>query len=467
MTTRDGTQLAVSVRLPGPPEDGPHTVVEYSGYGYANPAGAEAGISPILNLLDYAVVDVNIRGTGCSGGAFDFFERLQGLDGYDVVETVARQPWVLHNKVGMAGVSYGGISQLFVAAAKPPSLAAITPLSVLDNTATTLYPGGILNTGFALEWAEDRVDDAKPATAANGQGWAYDRIQNGDATCAANQVLHTAAADLINKIDRNRFYRPKVADPINPWKFVHKINARLPRLPVQRRADRRPLPEPGRSLHRDQAQVVHLHQRAPHQLAGPRDLQPLVRLPRALCRPAQTGALPAGCRDRLGGLRDRDGRARRDAARRPDPRPAEPRDGEGRLREPAARPGPVRHRRRRAAEPPRPRLRAVVQEPADPGHQGTLLVPRRWGHAAEQGPEEGRQRHLRLGQGRVRPTTSPAPTPPAATSGRPIPASTGSSRPRVAPRPTCPRRSAPARRSSGPAPCAPGSGPRSPTWTCR
>ena len=77
-------------------------MVEYSGYGYANPAGAEAGISQILNLLDYAVVDVNIRGTGCSGGAFDFFERLQGLDGYDVVETVARQPWVLHNKVGMA-----------------------------------------------------------------------------------------------------------------------------------------------------------------------------------------------------------------------------------------------------------------------------------------------------------------------------------------------------------------------------
>ena len=28
-------------------------------------------------------------------------------------------------------------------------------------------------------------------------------------------------------------------------------------------------------------------------------------------------------------------------------------------------------------------------------------------------------------------------------------------------------RSAPTRRSSGPAPCAPGSGPRSPTWTCR
>ena len=104
MTTRDGTQLAVNVRLPGPPEDGPYpTVVEYSGYGYANPAGAEAGISPILNLLGYAVVDVNMRGTGCSGWRFRLLRAAQGLDGYDVVETVARQPWVLHNKVGMAG----------------------------------------------------------------------------------------------------------------------------------------------------------------------------------------------------------------------------------------------------------------------------------------------------------------------------------------------------------------------------
>ena len=48
------------------------------------------------------------------------------------------QPWVLHHKVGMAGVSYGGISQLFVAETRPPSLAAITPLSVIDNTQTTL-----------------------------------------------------------------------------------------------------------------------------------------------------------------------------------------------------------------------------------------------------------------------------------------------------------------------------------------
>ncbi len=222
--TRDGTGLALDVRLPGPAADGPYpTLVEYSGYGYANPSGAESGISQILNLLGYAVVDVNMRGTGCSGGAFDYFEKLQSLDGYDVVETVARQPWVLHNRVGMAGVSYGGISQLFVGATAPPHLAAITPLSVIDNTATTLYPGGFLNTGFALQWAEDRVDDSKPASPTEGQGWAYKRIQEGDEICKANQTLHTAAADLIAKIHHNRVYRPKVANPLAPSTFVSKI----------------------------------------------------------------------------------------------------------------------------------------------------------------------------------------------------------------------------------------------------
>jgi uncharacterized protein len=224
LKTRDQTSLAISVRLPSGPPPYP-TVVEYSGYGYANPAGAQSGISPILNLLGYAVVDVNMRGTGCSGGAFDFFERLQALDGYDVVETVARQPWAMHNKVGMIGVSYGGISQLFVGATRPPSLSAITPLSVIDNTATTLYPGGILNTGFALEWAKDRVDDAKPASPTTGQGWAWQRIEEGDQTCAANQTLHTSAVDLIAKTYANRFYRPRVADPINPSRFVQKISA--------------------------------------------------------------------------------------------------------------------------------------------------------------------------------------------------------------------------------------------------
>ena len=97
-------------------------------------------------------MSLRMRGTGCSGGAFDYFEKLQRLDGYDVIETVAAQPWVKGGKVGMVGLSYPGIAQLFVASTRPPHLAAITPMSTFDDTARgVVAPGGIFNTGFALK----------------------------------------------------------------------------------------------------------------------------------------------------------------------------------------------------------------------------------------------------------------------------------------------------------------------------
>jgi uncharacterized protein len=249
LTTRDGTQLAIDVHPPTSPAGQPGvpssfhfptfpqpgvptpsytppypTLIEYSGYGYANPAGPENGIAVLANLMGFAVVDVNMRGTGCSGGAYDFFEPLQNLDGYDVIETIAHQPWVLGNKVGMLGISYGGISQLFTAQLQPPDLAAIAPLSVIDATATTLYPGGSLNTGFAVAWAEQRQQNAEPAGPTSGQAWAYKRVQEGDQTCAANQALHGEAANLLAKIRENSTYNPSVADPLDPVTFVHNIN---------------------------------------------------------------------------------------------------------------------------------------------------------------------------------------------------------------------------------------------------
>ena len=158
LTTRDGTQLAIDVHPPTLPVDETQRCGSDAdrilGIRLREPArpgkrARRSGQQPI----GFAVVDVNMRGTGCSGGAFNYFEPLQNLDAYDVIQTIAHQPWVLHHKVGMFGVSYGGISQLFAAQLRPPALEAIAPLSVVDATATTLYPGGILNTGFAVPWA--------------------------------------------------------------------------------------------------------------------------------------------------------------------------------------------------------------------------------------------------------------------------------------------------------------------------
>ena len=220
LETRDGTTLSVNVVLPGPPDGGPYpTVVEYSGYQPSDPNSF--GFGQLFTALGYAYVGVNMRGSGCSGGSFDYFEPAQLLDGYDVIETVAAQPWVLGHRVGMVGVSYPGISQLFVASTQPPSLAAITPLSVIDDSyGSVVRPGGLLNTGFGVEWAQQRMDETRP----EGQQWASDRIADGDTVCEANQRLRLQNPDLVAQIDANPYYSADVGDPLAPRTFVDQID---------------------------------------------------------------------------------------------------------------------------------------------------------------------------------------------------------------------------------------------------
>jgi len=219
ITTRDGTTLSANVILPGSADGGPYpTVVEYSGYQPSDPDSAQ--LAALYTAQGFAYVGVNMRGTGCSGGSFRFFETVQSLDGYDVIEAVAAQPWVMDNEVGMVGISYPGISQLYVAATRPPSLNSITPLSVVDdNFRGTLYPGGILNTGFAVDWTQQRVDSSKPY----GQGWTKDRADGGDARCADNQLLRLQNPDLVAEIDENPFYTSDLGDPLAPATFVDRI----------------------------------------------------------------------------------------------------------------------------------------------------------------------------------------------------------------------------------------------------
>lgn len=211
LRTRDGTLLSYTVHLPGPPEKGPYpTVVEYSGYSPSDPNSPQPS-TLLLSALGYATVGVNIRGSGCSGGSFLFFEPPQSTDGYDAVETVAAQPWVAHGKVGMVGISYPGISQLFTAQHRPPHLAAIAPLSVISDTFRgTLYPGGIFNNGFTLDFAKERESDARPG----GQPWAAARIKKGDKDCARNQARRGWTPKLVKLLSASQYY------PVDPVQGV-------------------------------------------------------------------------------------------------------------------------------------------------------------------------------------------------------------------------------------------------------
>ncbi|HNU69715.1 MAG TPA: CocE/NonD family hydrolase [Myxococcota bacterium] len=240
MTTRDGTKLSYFLTLPGPPENGPYpTVVSYSGYSPSRPGRVLSSeiepfceIYPILcnapddpsnmiaALIGFATIGVNMRGTGCSDGGYDYFEEVQLLDGYDVIEIVGRQPWVKNNKVGMVGISFPGISQLFVASQRPPHLGAIAPQSVIADSATScLLPGGIYNDGFAQTWHDMVLYAALPYH----HGWVRDVIDAGDELCDRHQKMHLQQRDAIAEGLKYPYYTDEVAMPMDPSAWVDKI----------------------------------------------------------------------------------------------------------------------------------------------------------------------------------------------------------------------------------------------------
>lgn len=209
LTVRDGVTLSIMVRFPDESVFGPApwpTVIEYSGYGPSNPDALEPG-TLLAGVLGFATVAVNIRGTGCSGGVFDVFSPGQAADGYDIVEIVARQPWVLHGRPGMVGLSYPGITQLYVAATNPPHLAAITPLSVIDDLWRQQWPGGIYNSGFTRAWVAMR--DAQ--TRSGGMAWDQKIIDAGDEQARANQQIRSQNLDFESFGRAIADYRPALA----------------------------------------------------------------------------------------------------------------------------------------------------------------------------------------------------------------------------------------------------------------
>ena len=133
-------------------------------------------------LLGFATVSLQMRGTGCSGGDFDLFDSPTTADGYDAVQIVGSQAWVSNHKVGLVGISFSGISQLYVGGTRPPDLAAIAPMSPTDTLYSTGFPGGMFNNGFAGSWINERVSTAQAAPT-GGQSWAKAEIRQGTLQC--------------------------------------------------------------------------------------------------------------------------------------------------------------------------------------------------------------------------------------------------------------------------------------------
>jgi len=213
---RDGTKLAYQVQFPSGEPPYP-TLVVYSGYA----PSVNLLVPPaVTDLLGYAVVGVNKRGSQCSGGKYDLWEYLQWLDGYDTIETVAAQDWA--DGVGMLGASYSGYSQLYVAATQPPSLDCIAPaMPVGDFYRGVGYPGGMLNSAFAAGWAQSRDVENAPYPDDPGFGDVDERVET-DPVCDANQLLGLQNASTLGRLLDNPFSGP-FYDNRSPWTFVEDI----------------------------------------------------------------------------------------------------------------------------------------------------------------------------------------------------------------------------------------------------
>lgn len=204
LQTADGAQLHYSVLLPRrrafPQDHGRYPVIlNYSGYDPGSIGGraykhGETAMSVALDrsLVEagYAVLGVNMPGTGCSSGPLRFFEGAWGTDGAEAVQWAAHQGWSDGN-VGMANWSFAGLSQLYVAEQNPANLRAIAPgMVVADPTRDVSHPGGLENTLFPAAW------------------WLYIKAQwyfasetaqaEGDSACLANLAGHLQEGETEN-----------------------------------------------------------------------------------------------------------------------------------------------------------------------------------------------------------------------------------------------------------------------------
>jgi putative CocE/NonD family hydrolase len=135
---RDGVSLALDVVRPAGAVRVP-ALLNFGPY-HKDGRGGRLAVDSVhrhFAALGYAGVSADLRGLGNSGGVSPgAFHPGEALDGHDLVEWIAAQPWCDGN-VGMWGVSYPGITALATAATCPPHLKAIVPI----HASADLYRG--------------------------------------------------------------------------------------------------------------------------------------------------------------------------------------------------------------------------------------------------------------------------------------------------------------------------------------
>lgn len=152
---RDGCRIAMDVWLPeGASGPVPAVLVLTPYYRRFAVAPDAEGVDAIPNAgkfirhlvpRGYALVVVDVRGTGASFGTRDSFRSpREREDAREIADWVIAQPWS-DGRIGATGISYPGAASDFLAATGHPAVKAIAPLfAVWDTYADNYYPGGIL-----------------------------------------------------------------------------------------------------------------------------------------------------------------------------------------------------------------------------------------------------------------------------------------------------------------------------------
>ena len=166
ITMRDGVNIAIDICLPKdlPPETKLPAILIMARYwrSFATrtpdqpgkaPMGPREPIADFLVRHGYAVIQVDVRGSGASFGTWEYITSATEMaDMGEVAAWAAEQPWC-NGSVGAVGISYEGSTTELLAASGEKSVRAIIPQETeFDLYTDIVFPGGIANEWFIDTW---------------------------------------------------------------------------------------------------------------------------------------------------------------------------------------------------------------------------------------------------------------------------------------------------------------------------
>lgn len=223
VTMADGVKISVSMTFPdgydpsdpgnnpnnreGDPAGWP-TLFQMDGYG----GGGDDFLGSVDGRFDsrFVIVYASIRGTGCSGGRFDLFDRVHAEDGRTIIDQwIPQQPW-FNGKVGIIGHSYPGLTGWLVSSTQPRELDVIAISGLIDDLYRGIvYPGGVPNLGFPLIWTAG----ARPAFEVAGNA---DRVGT-DPMCARHIAERTADQNTVPGVFDNPIVQGATSQEDDTW----------------------------------------------------------------------------------------------------------------------------------------------------------------------------------------------------------------------------------------------------------